>query len=213
MQRGQSDSKIVPEPVMDSVNRTLVGLDELRNNFLHFLTLCEPEVLEEMPPIDRAQSLLLLARATSTIVTLRLRCSGVHPDDHPINSEHERLRLYEDKLQRAIDFSKVPVRPSATLNYQAATRFIEHSLPDLTPEQKKSMRDISRGGAKIKYTERTVQKKRKYYVTEKQSVRASAQEFLEKAARELLGNSKDAFKGPLAPPQLGSSDEDDPPLG
>lgn len=71
MQRGQSDSKIVPEPVMDSVNRTLVGLDELRNNFLHFLTLCEPEVLEEMPPIDRAQSLLLLARATSTIVTCK----------------------------------------------------------------------------------------------------------------------------------------------
>lgn len=26
-----------------------------------------------------------------------------------------------------------PLRPSATLNYQAATRFIEHSLPDLTP--------------------------------------------------------------------------------
>jgi hypothetical protein len=27
---------------------------------------------------------------------------------------------------------QAPLRPSATLNYQAATRFIEHSLPDLT---------------------------------------------------------------------------------
>lgn len=31
------------------------------------------------------------------------------------------------------DFVEAPLRPSTTLNYQAATRFIEHSLPDLTP--------------------------------------------------------------------------------
>lgn len=28
---------------------------------------------------------------------------------------------------------EAPLRPSTTLNRQAATRFIEHSLPDLTP--------------------------------------------------------------------------------
>lgn len=27
---------------------------------------------------------------------------------------------------------EAPLRPSTALNYQAATRFIEHSLPDLT---------------------------------------------------------------------------------
>ncbi|KAI7988784.1 Dolichyl-diphosphooligosaccharide--protein glycosyltransferase 48 kDa subunit [Camellia lanceoleosa] len=44
-------------------------------------------VLSEMLPLQRAQSLLLLAKATTTLFTLKLRCSGVCPDDHPVKSE------------------------------------------------------------------------------------------------------------------------------
>ncbi|KAJ6915294.1 hypothetical protein NC651_017324 [Populus alba x Populus x berolinensis] len=103
-----------------------------------------------------------------------------------------------------------PLHRSTTLNYQAATRFIEHSLPDLTPEQRKSMRNISKGeGPKIKYTERSTRKKRKCDTSEKQSVQAAAQEFLEKAARELFGGNADGFKGPLI--KTDSSSEDNLP--
>lgn len=53
--------------------------------------------------------------------------------------------------------------------------------------------------------DRSLQKKRKYQSSEKQSVRSAAQEFLEKAARELLGDNKNGVKGPL---QHEDSDDD-----
>ncbi|CAK9149533.1 unnamed protein product [Ilex paraguariensis] len=207
----ESSSGVVPDSVMEAVKRTSNNIEELRTPFVEFLSLCDADVLAEMQPLHRAHSLFLLAKVTTTLFALRLRCNGINPDDHPVKSELDRLSLYEEKLQRCIDLSKAPLRRSTTLNAQAATRFIEHSLPDLTPEQKQSMREISRGeGAKFKYTERSVQKKRKHQSSEKQSVRTAAQEFLEKAARELLGDNKGGFKVPLRPED---SDEDNLPLG
>ncbi|GMH10564.1 hypothetical protein Nepgr_012405 [Nepenthes gracilis] len=58
------------------------------------------------------------------------------------------------------------------------------------------MRGIIKGEGRIKYLERTVQKKRKYPSSEKESVKAAAQNFLEKAACELLGENV-GQKGPL----------------
>ncbi|GKV03148.1 hypothetical protein SLE2022_034270 [Rubroshorea leprosula] len=200
MEGSGSQSSIIPESVMDSVKNTLVNAEQVRTHLLQILSLAEPDVLALMPPLQRAQSLFLLSKATTTLFTLRLRCSGVDPDDHAVKSELERLSLYQDKLKRFIDWSKAPLWRSTTLNSQAATRFIEHSLPDLTPAQRQGMRDISRGqGPKIKYTERSVQKKRKHRSSEKQSqsVQAAAKEFLEKAARELFGDNDGGFKGPL----------------
>lgn len=205
MEGGKGQSTVVPVSVMESVNRTLANVTEMEADLLQFLSLSDPDVLSEMPPLQRAQAMLLLARATSALFTLRLRCTGVNPDEHPVKSELERLSVYQNKLEKFIDLSKAPLRPSATLNYQAATRFIEHSLPDLTPDQRQSMRNISRGeGSKIKYLETSVQKRRKFQSSEKQSVQTAAKEFLEKASRELLGD-KEGFKGPL---QAEASDED-----
>ncbi|KAF3446188.1 hypothetical protein FNV43_RR11367 [Rhamnella rubrinervis] len=210
MEERVRESPVVPDSVMDSINRTLINVEEVRAHLPEFLSLFDPEVLAEMPPLQRAQSLLLLAKVTSTLFALRLRCSGVHPDEHPVKSELERVSLYQDKLERFIDLSKAPLRPSTTLNTRAATRFIEHSLPDLTPEQKQSMRDISRrDGKKIKHIERNLHKKRKYQSTDRQSVQTAAKEFLEKAAQELLGDNKSGFKGPL---KAEASDEENLPV-
>ncbi|KAJ0090781.1 hypothetical protein Patl1_12592 [Pistacia atlantica] len=155
------ESKVMPDSVMDSVKKTSFNVEQVRTHLLQLLSLSDPDVLAEMPPLERAQLLFLLAKATTILYTLRLRCSGVHPDDHSVKSELERVSLYQDKLTRFIDLSKAPLRPSTTLNYRAATRFIEHSLPDLTPG------------------------------------RLLPRNFLEKAARELLGDSKDGLQGPL----------------
>lgn len=77
-------------------------------------------------------------------------------------------------------------------------------------DQKQSMRNISRGeGPKMKYLERSVQKKRKYQSSEKQSVQTAAKDFLEKAACELLGDKKGGFREPL---QAESLEEEDLPI-
>lgn len=202
-----SESGLVPEPVMDAVNTTLSNLKQLRTHFNEFLSLSsDPQVLSQMPPLQRAHSHFILAKITSTLLALNLRCSGVHPDDHPIKSELDRLNLYEDKLERLLDLSKAPLRPSTTLNYQAATRFIEHSLPDLTPEQRGTLRNISRGEGPKKNRPGRAGQKRKYQSSEKPSVQAATKEFLEKAARELLGDNSGGVKGPL---QVDIKEDDD----
>ncbi|KAK1385669.1 Nuclear nucleic acid-binding protein C1D [Heracleum sosnowskyi] len=142
---------VVPESVMEAVNRTLKNLEDVRTQFPEFLNKCTPTHLAQLDPPERAQCLLLLAKATTVLFALKLRCKGVHPDDHPVKTELERLSLYEEKLDRFINMSKAPLRPSATINAQAATRFIEHSLPDLTPEQRQGMREISRRGEGPKF--------------------------------------------------------------
>ncbi|KAK4370025.1 hypothetical protein RND71_009500 [Anisodus tanguticus] len=228
-----SNSKPIPDSVMEAVKITSKNIDDLNSNLDEFLSLYGADVFPEMGPLQQAQSLLLLAKATTTLFTLRLRCKGVNPDEHPVKLEFERLSLYQEKLQYLMDLNKAPLRPSATINPQAATRFIEHSLPDLTPgnclttskcvqgildslflkqaclaEQRRSMRKISKGeGPRIKYVERLVHKKRKF--PEQQSIRTAAQEFLEKASRELLGENQSGFKGPLLLPE---GDGEDLPL-
>ncbi|BAT78073.1 hypothetical protein LR48_Vigan04g227000 [Vigna angularis] len=201
-----SESGAVPEPVMDAANATLSNLQLLRTHFNDFLSLSDPQTLSQMPPLQRAHALFILAKITSTLLELNLRCSGVHPDDHPIKSELDRVNLYEDKLERMVDLSKAPLRPSTTLNYQAATRFIEHSLPDLTSEQRANMRNISRGERTKTNLPGRAGQKRKYHSSEKQSVKAAAKDFLEKAARELLGDTSGGIKGPL---QVDMSEDDD----
>lgn len=76
------------------------------------------------------------------------------------------------------------------------------------PEQRQGMREISRGeGSKLKYLETNFNKKRKCASGERKSVQAAAQEFLDKAARELLGENNGGFKGPLQPMQSQDSEE------
>ncbi|WOK95050.1 hypothetical protein Cni_G03756 [Canna indica] len=188
-----TESAAIPRAAVDAVVETLAAVDGLQSHLHQFLTIADSDVLAELPPLHRARAFLVLAQAASVLLSVRLRCNGVQPDDHPIAKEFERLSLYQQKLGRFDEWSKAPLRPSTRLNSQAATRFIGHSLPDLTPEQRKSMRDISRGN----FVNHRANKKRKQQKPERQSARAAAQEFLEKAARELLGASDLAMKGPL----------------
>ncbi|KAH9760312.1 nuclear nucleic acid-binding protein c1d [Citrus sinensis] len=222
MEQCSKESKVIPDSVMDSLKKSLYNVEQVKAHLLKLISLSDPDVLAEMPPLERAQSLFLVAKATTTLYTLRLRCSGVHPDDHPVKSELigiSSLKTFaKSELLSFCRLLSAPMRPSTTLNYQAATRFIEHSLPDLTHEfvnssraaQRKSMKGIARGeGPRIKYTDRSAQKKRKFQSSEKMSVQTAAKEFLEKASRELLGDTQDGFKGPL---QIDASDKDDQPM-
>ncbi|KAG7556425.1 hypothetical protein ISN44_As11g024600 [Arabidopsis suecica] len=193
---------VVPESAIEAVNQTLAYLKELKPQLEQMLTLAEPEVLAAMQPLQRAKTMYLLAGATTTLYELRLRCTGVDPDDHRVKSEIERINVYREKFQKCLDQSKEPLRPTTVLNRQAATRFIEHSLPDLTSTQKQNIRDLSRGEKSRFRNSETTARKRKYQST----VQSAAKDFLEKAAREIIGNNENGLKGPLMAAADGSDD-------
>ncbi|KAJ6853704.1 nuclear nucleic acid-binding protein C1D [Iris pallida] len=196
---------VVPESVTDTLKETLNSVEDLSAELSNFLSAAEPGVLACLPPLQRRALSSYSPKASCSLLSTRLRCNGIRPEDHAIRTEFERLSLYEDKLERFNDWNKAPLRPSTTINRQAATRFIGHSLPDLTPEQRQSMREIE--GTRGRLSEhRSDPKKRKHWSSEKQSARVAAQEFLEKAARELLGSKNCGMKGPL---QNDLSDEED----
>lgn len=62
----------IPESVMEAVNRTSKNMQEFKSQFLEFLSQCDSEVLAEMEPLQRAKSLLLIAKATTTLFTCKL---------------------------------------------------------------------------------------------------------------------------------------------
>lgn len=68
------------------------------------------------------------------------------------------------------------------------------------------MRNISRGDRTKTNLPGRAGQKRKYQSSDKQSVKAAAKDFLEKAARELLGDNSSGIKGPL---QVDMSEDDD----
>jgi len=73
-------------------------------------------------------------------------------------------------------------------------------------EQRQNMRNISRGERTKTNLPGRAGQKRKYQSSEKQSVKAAAKDFLEKAAREILGDTSGGIKGPL---QVDMSEDDD----
>ena len=67
--RSSSSSNIVPEKVMEGVRTILANIDELKSNFDEFISLAsDSEIISQLPPLERAQSLLLLAKLTSVLL-------------------------------------------------------------------------------------------------------------------------------------------------
>ncbi|KAK9130354.1 hypothetical protein Sjap_010841 [Stephania japonica] len=200
MGRRENEDSPIPEAATVAVNATLANIDNVRFQLNKFMSISDADVLAQMGPLERAKLFLVLARTVSTLVALKLRCSGICPFDHPVQKELERLKLYQKKLDQCIGLSKEPLRPSVALNHQAATRFIEHSLHDLTAEQKQNM-SISRGDAvKSRFVEhKDTQNRQKRQSNEKQSVEAANEEFLQKVARDIFGPSRTSsnVKDPL----------------
>lgn len=112
----RESSSLVPEPVLDSAKTTLADLEQVEIHLLQFLSQYDPEDLAEMPPLQRAHSLFLLAKATTILFactyyslftlfilqflsrfesdffqfngfSVRLRGSGIDPDEHPVKTE------------------------------------------------------------------------------------------------------------------------------
>nr|CAB3480569.1 unnamed protein product [Digitaria exilis] len=185
----------VPPSAVSAAEETLAATESVGDHLTQLLAAAaeDPDAVTELPPLLRARTFLAVAQAATSLLAVRLRCSGIDPDEHPIRKEFERLSLWQEKLNRFEDWEKAPLRPTTTVNTQAAARFIGHSLTHLTSDQKRSMQAISRG----ERMGSSGQKRKPEPLPEKKSVRAAAEEFLAKAAQELIGNSDSRVKGPV----------------
>ncbi|XP_062196504.1 uncharacterized protein LOC133899531 isoform X1 [Phragmites australis] len=185
----------VPPSVVSAAEETLAAAESVGDHLSQLLAAAaeDPDAVAELPPLLRARAFLAVAQAATSLFSVRLRCSGIDPNEHTIRKEFERLSLWQEKLNRFEDWDKAPLRPTTTLNTQAAARFIGRSLPHLTSDQKRSMQAISRGGGRGW----SGHKRKPEPAPEKKSVRAAAEEFLAKAAQELIGHSDSRVKGPV----------------
>nr|GEU49728.1 nuclear nucleic acid-binding protein C1D [Tanacetum cinerariifolium] len=84
-------SSAVPEPVLESINRTSSNMKQFQTQFNDVLLplLNDQDFINNEPkdPLQKAHFFMLLAKATTTLYTMKLRCNGVDPDDHPVRSE------------------------------------------------------------------------------------------------------------------------------
>ncbi|CAL5002934.1 unnamed protein product [Urochloa decumbens] len=128
----------VPPSAVSAAEDMLAAAESVGDHLSQLLAAAgeDPDAVAELPPLLRARAFLAVAQAATSLFAVRLRCSGIDPDEHPIKKEFERLNLCQEKLNRFDDWEKAPLRPTTTLNTQAAARFIGHSLSHLTSEEK-----------------------------------------------------------------------------
>ena len=61
------EGSVVPESAMESVGRTLANVKDMQTHLKDFLSLCDPQVIAQLPPLQRAQAHLTFAKATTTL--------------------------------------------------------------------------------------------------------------------------------------------------
>ena len=58
---------MVQESTMEAVTRTLANVKDMQTHLKDFLSISNPEVVAQLPPLQRAQAHLMLAKATTTL--------------------------------------------------------------------------------------------------------------------------------------------------
>ncbi|XP_068476076.1 uncharacterized protein [Phaseolus vulgaris] len=184
------DGVEVPEAMIETLNRTLGSLQQLETELPQFLSLSDPDLLAQLPLLERAHSLFSLAKLASTLFSLKLRCRGVNPNDHPVKSELDKINVLQKKLERLARLSEGT----------------SCGVSNLFSFQEQDMRNINGGeGPEMNYEERAGQK-RKYPSSEEPSVQIDHMESLEKVKEEHLGYDTENVKGTVV---IDISDDDD----
>ncbi|KAF8701299.1 hypothetical protein HU200_033628 [Digitaria exilis] len=178
----------VPPSAVSAAEETLAATESVGDHLSQLLAAAaeDPDAVTELPPLLRARTFLAVAQAATSLLAGTI---GASPSRCSILFEVCVVR----KLCYYLNSIAAPLRPTTTVNTQAAARFIGHSLTHLTSDQKRSMQAISRGERRGS----SGQKRKPEPLPGKKSVRAAAEEFLAKAAQELIGNSDSRVKGPV----------------
>ncbi|MED6216988.1 hypothetical protein PIB30_013202 [Stylosanthes scabra] len=194
----------VAKDMTEALKRTVASLENLESELPNILSLSNPYTLSQMPPLQRAHSLLTLANITTTLFSLKLRCKGTNPDYHPVKSELDRLKVHQRKLEPFGDVGEAGLLPSSFLNEQAS---VDRSLPDLSSAQRKETANVSIGEVPttINYQEQAGQK-RKHPSSEEHSVQIDAEVVVKKEPVEVFGHNNGKVKDPVV---IDISDDDE----
>lgn len=63
------ETSVVPDSILDSLKKTHFNAQKVKTQLVEYLSLADPDVLAEMPPLERARALFVLAKATTTLFT------------------------------------------------------------------------------------------------------------------------------------------------
>ncbi|MED6206554.1 hypothetical protein PIB30_028011 [Stylosanthes scabra] len=170
----------VPKDMTEALKRTVASLEQLESELPNILSLSNPYTLSQMPPLQRAHSLLTLANITTTLFSLKLRCKGTNPDYHPVKSELDRLKIHQRKLEPFGDVGEAQRKDTDNI-----------SIPEVPTMSN--------------YQEQAGQK-RKHPSSEEHSVQIGAEVVVKKEPVEVFGHNNGKVKEPVV---IDISDDDE----
>lgn len=134
---------MLPAEATEQVELFQKCLAQLEDNHETLKAILSVPKVDELPALDRAQALVGLGQLVGALFVLHNKATGSQPSEQ-LQKEQERIKLYSKKVSKAISADELrKARPTVTLDIAAANRFIDHSIPDLTKEQRQKLKEAT----------------------------------------------------------------------
>lgn len=99
--------------------------------------------IKQLTPTEQAQVHTALMQVALTATAFLHRAQGNAGPPAALTAEHRQLKAYETKLQKVLTNEDLKAqRKKMEINIDAAHRFIEHAIPELTRQQKTSLKQV-----------------------------------------------------------------------
>eukprot|EP00271_Cylindrocystis_brebissonii_P017575 TRINITY_DN4622_c0_g1_i1.p1 TRINITY_DN4622_c0_g1~~TRINITY_DN4622_c0_g1_i1.p1 ORF type:complete len:213 (-),score=57.69 TRINITY_DN4622_c0_g1_i1:69-707(-) len=136
----------VPEGALDALDRLETALSTVAVHCQPYLSNTSAGLTSHLLPEEHAVVNLVAAQALNAVFCAFLASRGIAAADDPLQQQEvERVQLYAEKVSRlAVSRRGLPAsRPKVNLDVQAAGRFIEHAIPDLSQDQREEIRETT----------------------------------------------------------------------
>ncbi|KAM0718123.1 hypothetical protein Q7P37_006455 [Cladosporium fusiforme] len=138
--------------VKDLVDDMSGSIDDLESALAPLLNASLSASTSKLPLLDKAKLYILATYAIDSVLFSCLRLNGQNMKDHPVAQELMRVRSYFQKVKEA---ENGPAQRTATLDKDAAARFIKHGLSgnDKYDQARQDRLAAEKAGAKRKAEE------------------------------------------------------------
>ncbi|CAI7776507.1 unnamed protein product [Closterium sp. NIES-53] len=143
-------STLLSRQALDALGAAEAAVSQLETSLTPIVDRCSSRALAaDLAPMDRAKAHLVTAHAAASLFCLVLRSYGLAPSEHGVAKDMARIDSYVHKVLLADTTAAGGAdgavgAPASSLNVAAATRFIAHAIPDLTPEQRRLVREAGK---------------------------------------------------------------------